>query len=242
MIRSGLLQSVGEVTLWLIGRLSPDAAEAIDAGYRERDSGSEASARRLGFDCILAVLTAFIGSVVVGLPLGVGLAALWPAIGWRTRRARRLAGSDALRRGLPEAYGLLAVAAASGLNAYRSIEVVAESVQGPVGVLFGSVMADIRGGAPVAEAVGRCSESSELRELASLARAVASAERQGSPLAPSLQRLADDAAERRRRRAEAEARKAPVRILFPLVTCVLPSFVLLTVVPVFADTFSLVRG
>ncbi len=38
-----------------------------------------------------------------------------------------------------------------------------------------------------------------------------------------------------RRRAEARARTVPVRLLFPLVFCVLPAFVLLTVVPVLLD-------
>ena len=35
----------------------------------------------------------------------------------------------------------------------------------------------------------------------------------------------------RRRRAEEAARRLPVQLLFPLVLCVLPAFVLLAVVP-----------
>ena len=49
--------------------------------------------------------------------------------------------------------------------------------------------------------------------------------------APTLARLADEERTALRRRAEAHARRVPVRLLFPLVFLVLPAFVLLTVVP-----------
>jgi tight adherence protein C len=50
-------------------------------------------------------------------------------------------------------------------------------------------------------------------------------------LAPGLERLSLELRLDRRRRAEIEARRVPVRLLAPLVVCVLPAFALLTVVP-----------
>ena len=47
-----------------------------------------------------------------------------------------------------------------------------------------------------------------------------------------LGRLAAEVRADARRRAEARARTIPVRLCFPLVACVLPAFVLLTVAPV----------
>ena len=47
----------------------------------------------------------------------------------------------------------------------------------------------------------------------------------------ALERLAVEERTPLRRRAEARARKVPVRLLFPLVFLVLPAFGLLTVVP-----------
>jgi len=58
---------------------------------------------------------------------------------------------------------------------------------------------------------------------------LAGAERYGTPLLPALDRLALDARLDRRRRAEEAARRVPVKLLFPLVLCVLPAFGLLTV-------------
>jgi len=49
--------------------------------------------------------------------------------------------------------------------------------------------------------------------------------------ADPLRRLAADLRAGARRRAETRARKVPVRLLFPLVGCTLPAFVLVTVVP-----------
>jgi len=58
----------------------------------------------------------------------------------------------------------------------------------------------------------------------------------GAPLGPSLQRLADAERRRLRRRTEERVRKLPVLLLLPLITLVLPAFVLLTVVPVAITT------
>ena len=57
------------------------------------------------------------------------------------------------------------------------------------------------------------------------------AERHGTPVAHTLEQLALDVRERRRRQAEAEARTLPIRMSFPLVACTLPSFVLVAIVP-----------
>jgi tight adherence protein C len=67
-----------------------------------------------------------------------------------------------------------------------------------------------------------------------LSTALVASERYGAPLAEGLERLADEVRRDRRRRAEEAARKVPVKLLFPLVTCTLPAFGLLTVAPLIA--------
>jgi tight adherence protein C len=56
----------------------------------------------------------------------------------------------------------------------------------------------------------------------------------GAPLGPPLAAVAATARDRRRREAEAAARRLPVQLLFPLVCCILPAFGLLAVVPLLA--------
>ena len=74
-----------------------------------------------------------------------------------------------------------------------------------------------------------------------LVRVLAGAERYGTPLLPTLDRLALDARLDRRRRAEEAARRVPVKLLFPLVLCVLPAFGMLTVAPLLAGALDALR-
>ena len=71
-----------------------------------------------------------------------------------------------------------------------------------------------------------------------VANTLAAGERDGLPLAPMLERLAQEAHAERRRAAQVDASKIPVRLAFPLVFCVLPSFVALTIVPILVGAIS----
>ena len=75
-----------------------------------------------------------------------------------------------------------------------------------------------------------------------LASAIAGADRDGLPLGPVLDRLATEARAARRRLGEAEARRLPVRLTFPLVACTLPSFVLLAIAPAVLGALSTLRA
>jgi len=66
-------------------------------------------------------------------------------------------------------------------------------------------------------------------------------DRYGTDLEPALEQLAADSRLLRRRRAEESARRLPLRLLFPLVICILPAFILLTLAPVLAETLVALR-
>ncbi len=80
------------------------------------------------------------------------------------------------------------------------------------------------------------------RRARELASSIAMADRDGLPLAPVLDRLAAEARAERRRLGQAEARRLPVRLSFPLVVCTLPSFVLLAIAPAVLGAISTLRG
>ena len=69
-----------------------------------------------------------------------------------------------------------------------------------------------------------------------LCEALLASERDGIAVGPLLERLSAVKRQQRRQELDAVARQLPVRMSIPLVTCVLPSFVLLGVVPLFVGS------
>lgn len=222
-----------------VGSLGYEALGRVVQSTYEREA---AEIELLGGRLLVIAGLVFVGALTFGpsgsLVLAVSAGALM-AVRDRSARCRK---TEEIRRGIPEVVGLLGVAASAGLNPHRSIQVVSELVNGPIAPLMARAGALARAGYTAAESLTSIAEASGLDEFRSMSRAFGASERQGAPLAPALRRLGRDLAEQRRRRAEAAARKAPVRVLFPLVVCVLPAFVLLAVVPVFVDTLNVVRA
>ena len=69
-----------------------------------------------------------------------------------------------------------------------------------------------------------------------------SADRDGLPITSVLDQLSFHAHQERRRLREIEAKELPVRLLFPLVCCILPSFVLLAMVPLLVNSLTVVSA
>lgn len=64
----------------------------------------------------------------------------------------------------------------------------------------------------------------------------------GLSAAATLDRLSTQAHAQRRLRAEVSARELPIKLIFPMICCVLPSFILLTVVPMLVGTLGNLRS
>jgi tight adherence protein C len=159
----------------------------------------------------------------------------WPVLEQLAVRRRERRRQEALADDLPETTELIAIAAAAGCNVRLALEAVRRSRDGPAVRVLAAVLADVDvGGDRLADALGRAPivHGEAVRPLTAL---LADAERYGTPLGTALERLGDDLRQRRRRRAEERARALPVRLLLPLVLCILPAFALLTVAPLLAS-------
>lgn len=149
------------------------------------------------------------------------------------RRRRRV--DDQVHDDTPDVIDLFLLTVDAGCTPRLAVEAVAHWSTGPWATALGEVAERVGHGARLAHAL-----PDAVAPLGDAGRplvvALLDTEHYGVPLAPSLERLSAEVALERRRRAEERARRVPVKLLFPLVFCTLPAFVLLTVVPLLAGT------
>jgi len=155
------------------------------------------------------------------------------------RRQRRLE-SERLRA-FPDAVELIVVAIRAGLNPISAVRSIAALADPSLGEAFDAFELRLARGFAFADAFGAFGDvvGAPARPIVD---AMATADRYGLPIAPVLDRLVDEARNERRRQAAEAARRLPVALSFPLVTCSLPSFVLLAVVPAVLGAIASLRN
>lgn len=156
----------------------------------------------------------------------------------RTRCQRRLLA--AFTADLPDTVDLLALAVGAGLTVSLAVAAVARRASGPLAAELARASAETALGRRLADALddipARAGDG-----VRPLIAALVASERYGSPLSSNLERLATEVRSGRRRAAEEVARRIPVKLLFPLVSCTLPAFALLTVAPLIASAVRSLR-
>jgi tight adherence protein C len=182
---------------------------------------------------IAALVIASIAAGAVWPPLAVVSPAV--AIGrrrWIAARRRRLA-RTAAANALPDVVDLLVVAIGAGLTPTLAVRQLAALAPPPFAAAFAEVDRRVGHGQRLADALTALVDDVG-EPIRPVVASIASAERYGAPLGPTLELLAHEARHERRRRAEEVARTLPVKLCFPLVGCILPAFVLLTIAPLIA--------
>lgn len=138
---------------------------------------------------------------------------------------------------LPETVDMLAVCTQAGLNLALSLQRVAQRAGGSLGDELRRSIDEIDLGVPRRTALSALAQRNGIDDLDALVTNLNNSERFGTQIASTLQVFSQEVRAKRRRAAEEQARRAPVKILFPLVFLILPAFVLLTVVPLLLGTF-----
>lgn len=177
---------------------------------------------------------------------GLATAAIAGAAGWRlpALRTERAAAARraAVLSSLPDILDLLAACAKAGASIRRSFELAAEHDRGPLGDAMRKAVRALDHGEPAAAAYANLAATTAVPEVATVAATLRRCERLGTSVAQTLTTLAEDMRARRRLAGEEQARRLPVRVLFPVVLCFLPAFVLLTIAPVLIVALRGFRG
>ena len=147
-------------------------------------------------------------------------------------RAGELARCSAIERSLPDVVDLLRLGVHAGLTPHQLLPTVLPVLPAVVAPAFEEVLRRVELGVRLGDALDALDALGDSAHP--LVAAIRSTAFDGTALLPALDRVAIDTRLLRRRRAELDARRLPVQLLFPLVLCVLPAFVLLAVVPLVA--------
>lgn len=166
----------------------------------------------------------------------VAVVAAPPLLARRARHRRE----DDVARSLPEIVDLFDLAVGAGLNVSLAVDAVARRAAGPLADELVAALDDVRLGRGLSDALTEVPvRAGEV--VRPLVDALVSSDRYGARLGDALPLLAAEVRADRRRRAEEIARRVPVKLLFPLVCCVLPAFGLLTLAPLIAGAAAALR-
>lgn len=195
-------------------------------------AGEPRADRRIGLVVLSGLLLVGVHPVLAVAPLLGAVVA--PPLAAR-RRARRHTATVVDE--LPDVVDLLRLTTSAGLTVTAAVTAIGGRPGGVIGAAFVRAAAQIAHGGTTADALAvlHAAGGSSIRPLVD---ALADHDRYGTALGPALDRLAVETRLQRRRQAEEAARRLPVSLLFPLVLTVLPAYVMLTIVPLLAGSFS----
>jgi tight adherence protein C len=137
---------------------------------------------------------------------------------------------------VPDLGELLLAATQAGLTPPVAFRRAAEVLEGPLANEMGMALRQIEMGVPWREALDTVSARVDDPSLRRVVSTFSRTQRLGTSVTASLRSATDDLRSERRALAEERARRAPVKMLFPLVFLILPAFLLLTVGPVVLAT------
>jgi Flp pilus assembly protein TadB len=233
------------------GALAMALVLALGVATRPRTSRQRSSARPDDDDRARAPRSRRSPWFIAAFLVGGGIALVGPAplviigagvlvVRRHRRSVRRRRHRQAIEAALPDAVELLVLCIRAGCSPTQAVRELVARAPPPLRPAFAAVDLSLHRGRSLADALGSLGDHAGPLGR-DIARAIATADRDGLPLAPVLDRLAADARTARRRLGEAAARRLPVRLTFPLVTCTLPSFVLLAIAPAVLGALSTLR-
>jgi tight adherence protein C len=138
---------------------------------------------------------------------------------------------DQLRRTLPDALDMLTISVEAGLAFDAAMAQVAANTTGPLSGEFYRVLKEMQIGKSRLAAFGDLRERTTVEELHAFITALVQADKQGIPVARVLREQSKEMRLKRLQRAEEEAAKVPVKIIFPLVLCIFPVMFIVIIGP-----------
>lgn len=119
----------------------------------------------------------------------------------------------------------------AGLGLDAAIARVATTTEGPLTDELRRTMSDIRAGVPRAQALRALADRAQIVEIRQLVTALLQSQKHGVPMAETLRIQSAQMRLKRSQRTEEKAAKLTVKMLFPIILCFLPVFMIIVMVP-----------
>lgn len=187
----------------------------------------------LGLGWLLGLTVSLL--VTSRLPLALAISLLVAAVGFLLPdvvlyqlaydRAERIS------RDLPDALDLLTISVEAGQPFETALRQVTDSSSGPLRLELGRLLQEIDLGMGRTVALRAFGERTRVAEARSLATSLSQADTLGVPVAKVLRAQATQLRQSRSQRIEEQAQKLPVKIIFPLVICILPALLVVVIGP-----------
>lgn len=227
--RLGLPGSSGGGSLAKLGTLARPIAARIAAR-----TISPLDDETLGRRVVLALVGACMGArLLPGSTVGRALLGAVGAVLLSSRLERRDQDrSPELILAMPDLLDRIAMCVLAGRSIEHALRIVARDATDPVGAAVRAAVASLDAGSSRREAFDVLVRGPAGAAWAGPVAAMERAERLGVPVADVLVGQARELRQQARAIVEAQVRAAPIKLVFPLVFCFLPAFIILAVGPV----------
>lgn len=138
---------------------------------------------------------------------------------------------SALRRALPDMLDMLTISVEAGLGFDQAIAKIVRNTSGPLAEQFGRMLQEVQAGVSRSDALRHLAQRTEVPELNGFIMSIVQAEVFGISVSSVLRTQAAEMRLKRRQFAEEAAQKAPVKLVFPLVLCILPATLIVILGP-----------
>lgn len=138
---------------------------------------------------------------------------------------------EQVMRGFAETLDMLTICVEAGQGFDAALVEVSRNVKGPIAGELARMTAEIQIGTSRSEAFRGLGARVNLPEVKSFVTAIAQADKLGIPIASVLREQTAAMRLARRQKAEAQAQKVTVKILFPLILCLFPALMVVVIGP-----------
>ncbi|MFD2092078.1 type II secretion system F family protein [Blastococcus deserti] len=142
---------------------------------------------------------------------------------------------EAIALELPDTLDQMTIAVEAGLGFESAMARAGSNGKGPLAEELVRTLQDIAVGQPRREAYLALAERTGVTDLRRFIRAVVQADQYGVSIADVLRTQAQEMRLKRRQRAEEKAMQIPVKVIFPLILCILPTLFIVLLGPAIMD-------